>query len=179
MNDLYTCANCGRQFPIFSMLCCGEDMLCGSCADELTTVCDECGERFYIDSEDDRSDDTLNLCRRCFERDYTTCERCGRVIHREDAHYFAGSDQYLCAACYDKANTQELIHDYGYKPEPEFHGKGPRFFGVELEIDGGGTDGNVAKALLGIANRDKENMFAKTIEGNPLIDKAYDMVLAA
>ncbi len=25
----------------------------------------------------------------------------------------------------------------------------------------------------------KENMFAKTIEGNPLIDKAYDMILAA
>ncbi len=27
--------------------------------------------------------------------------------------------------------------------------------------------------------RYKENMFAKTIEGNPLIDKAYDMILAA
>jgi len=35
-----------------------------------------------------------------------------------------------------------------------------------------------AKPLRETANY-RENMFAKTIEGNPLIDKAYDMVLAA
>ncbi len=35
-----------------------------------------------------------------------------------------------------------------------------------------------AKPLRATANY-RENMFAKTIEGNPLIDKAYDMVLAA
>ncbi len=35
-----------------------------------------------------------------------------------------------------------------------------------------------AKPLRATSNY-KENMFAKTIEGNPLIDKAYDLVLAA
>ncbi len=161
MNHMYTCAHCGRQYPIFSMLCCGEDMFCESCADELTSVCDECGERFYTNSENDRSDDMRNLCRRCFNRSFTTCERCGRVIRREDAHYSASFDQDLCAACYDYANTQEFIHEYGYKPEPEFHGKGPRFFGVELEIDGGGMDANVAKMLLDIANRNEDNLYIK------------------
>ncbi len=161
MSGLYTCAHCGRQYPIFSMLCCGEDMLCESCADELTTVCDECGERFYTDSDDACSDDMLNLCRRFFDRSYTTCERCGRVVHREDVHYFASFDQDLCEDCYDDANKEELIHEYGYKPKPEFHGKGPRFFGVELEIDGSGTDENVAKMLLNLANRNADNMYIK------------------
>jgi hypothetical protein len=35
-----------------------------------------------------------------------------------------------------------------------------------------------AKPLRATANY-RENVFAKTIEGNPLIDKAYDIVLAA
>ncbi len=143
------------------MLCCGEDMLCENCAAELTSVCDECGTRFYTNSVDDCSDDTLNLCRRCFNRSYTTCGRCGRVIRNEDALYSASLDQELCEACYDKATAQEFIQDYGYKPEPEFHGKGPRFFGVELEIDGGGMDGHNAKRLLEIANDNADNLYIK------------------
>ena len=35
-----------------------------------------------------------------------------------------------------------------------------------------------AKPLRNTANY-QENMFAKTIEGNPLIDKAYELVTAA
>ena len=35
-----------------------------------------------------------------------------------------------------------------------------------------------AKPLRETANY-QENMFAKTVEGNPLIDKAYELVLAA
>ncbi len=35
-----------------------------------------------------------------------------------------------------------------------------------------------SKPLRNTANY-RENMFAKTIEGNPLIDKAYELVLAA
>ncbi len=161
MSDLYTCAHCGRQYPIFSMLCCGEDMLCGSCADELTTVCDECGERFYTDSDDNCSTDTLNLCSRCFNRNYTTCERCGRVIHNDDAHYSECLDQDLCAECYYNEDTREFIHEYGYKPEPAFHGRGPRFLGVELEIDGGGMDEDNAKYILNIANRKANNLYIK------------------
>ncbi len=156
MAELRTCEHCGRQLPIFSMLCCGEDLLCESCADELTTVCDECGERFYINSDDDCSDSINTLC-----RSYTTCDICGRVIRNKDAHYIECFDQDLCEACYYKENAKEYIHDYNYKPEPEFHGTGPRFFGVELEINGSGTDEHNAKRLLGFANRNAENLYIK------------------
>ncbi len=161
MNNMYICAHCGRQFPIFSMLCCGKDMLCENCAAEVTRVCEECGERFYTNSADNCNDNSLTLCNRCFNRSYTTCGRCGRIIRREDAHYFASFDQDLCADCYEEANVKELIHEYSYKPKPEFHGRGPRFFGVELEIDGGGTDGYNAQELLNIANRNANNLYIK------------------
>ena len=34
----------------------------------------------------------------------------------------------------------EIIHDYYYKPEPIFYGDGPRYLGVELELDDGGEN---------------------------------------
>ncbi len=43
-----------------------------------------------------------------------------------------------------------------------FHGKGLRHFGVELEIDDGGTVNSNAQKLLDIANKDAENLYIKT-----------------
>ncbi|OUN76147.1 hypothetical protein B5G06_13705 [Flavonifractor sp. An52] len=53
------------------------------------------------------------------------------------------------------------IHDYYYKPEPIFQGEGPRFFGVELELDQGGEDPDSARALLDIANAGYPLMYIK------------------
>jgi len=161
MVELHTCEHCGEEYPLEDMILCGGDLLCETCANELTAICDECGERFYIETENDCSDSVHTLCRRCFQRNYITCEECGRIIRNEDAHYCESSDQELCEACYDEATTQEFIHEYGYKPEPEFHGENSRFFGVELEIDGGGTDGYNAKQLLDIANLNADNLYIK------------------
>ena len=47
-------------------------------------------------------------------------------------------------------------------PDLVFHGKGLRHFGVELEIDNGGTDRYNAEKLLNIANADAENLYIKT-----------------
>ena len=46
----------------------------------------------------------------------------------------------------------EIIHDYYYKPEPIFYGDGPRYLGVELELDDGGENEFCASKLLDIAN---------------------------
>ena len=43
-----------------------------------------------------------------------------------------------------------------------FHGKGLRHFGVELEIDDGGTVNSNAQKLLDIANANAENLYIKT-----------------
>ena len=47
------------------------------------------------------------------------------------------SDNAYCASCWDE--HCEVIHEYSYTPDLVFHGKGLRHFGVELEIDDGGT----------------------------------------
>ena len=49
-----------------------------------------------------------------------------------------------------------------YTPDLVFHGKGLRHFGVELEIDDGGTVNSNAQKLLDIANKDAENLYIKT-----------------
>ncbi len=58
-------------------------------------------------------------------------------------------------------------------PDLVFHGKGLRHFGVELEIDGGGTDRYNAEKLLNIANDDAENLYIKT-DGS--LDEGLELV---
>ena len=60
--------------------------------------------------------------------------------------------------CFD---MDEIIHDYYYKPEPIFYGDGPRYLGVELELDDGGENEFCASKLLDIANAQKEHMYIK------------------
>ena len=59
-------------------------------------------------------------------------------------------------------STDEVIHEYSYTPDLVFHGKGLRHFGVELEIDDGGTVNSNAQKLLDIANANAENLYIKT-----------------
>ena len=54
------------------------------------------------------------------------------------------------------------IHEYNYKPEPIFYGDSKRYFGVELEIDEGGKNGDNADTLLGIGNRVAEHIYIKS-----------------
>ena len=50
MKETRICANCDAEHPLDEMFRVGSEWLCESCADELTVVCDACGERIY--SED-------------------------------------------------------------------------------------------------------------------------------
>ena len=150
-NTIFVCACCREEYPVSQKNeACGE-LLCPSCLTEETTVCQVCGER--IRNEDNAGSDCTPLCQRCYDHYYTTCERCGRVIRAEDARY-ADEDEEdpLCEDCYAHEAKRQAIKDYYYKPEPIFYGKGPRFFGVELEIDKAGELGANARQLLDIAN---------------------------
>lgn len=49
-----------------------------------------------------------------------------------------------------------------FRPEPIFFGENPRYFGVELEIDGAGKDDDNAKELLEIANENAEHIYIKS-----------------
>ena len=167
MKETKICANCGAEHPIEDMYQAEGDWLCRDCADRLTLVCDHCGERFY--EENAVEDDNITLCEHCFDAHYTRCRNCGRIVRNYNA-YFDEDDGY-CSDCW--AEHDEAIHEYSYTPDLVFHGKGLRHFGVELEIDNGGTVSSHAKQLLEIANRDAENLYIKT-DGS--LDEGLELV---
>ena len=92
---------------------------------------------------------------------YSVRPLAGRVGHA----CYAESDKYeertYCSDCYGHCARNEAIHDYYYKPAPIFYGDGPRFFGVELEIDGGGESREKARSLLEVCNREGDYCYIK------------------
>ena len=168
MKETRICANCGAEHSIEDMYQVEGDWLCADCADRLTVICDHCAERFY--EENIIEDDTHTLCDHCFDEYYVRCDDCGRIIHRDRA-YWDGDDNAYCALCWDE--HCEVIHEYSYTPDLVFHGKGLRHFGVELEIDDGGTVNSNAQKLLDIANKNAENLYIKT-DGS--LDEGLELV---
>ena len=57
-------------------------------------------------------------------------------------------DTPICYDCHTRVSREKAIHDYYYKPIPLFRGDGPRYFGVELEIDSGGEDDDNAQQIM-------------------------------
>ena len=151
MTETFTCCHCGQEHSLENRVMVGDDAICERCANVETVICSRCGERIYRD--DNAGDENTPLCQPCYDRHYTSCERCGRIIHVDDAYYEDDDEDYpLCYDCHTHARRNKMIEDYYYKPEPLFRGEGPRYFGVELEIDGAGEDDASARKVMEIAN---------------------------
>ncbi|WP_238845339.1 hypothetical protein [Nocardia terpenica] len=94
-------------------------------------VCDPCRRRGYRECADcglltieTRSLDNGNVvCLDC-GADYSPCPGCGDLV---------SGDGRFCSWCRDD-DADDRLHEYSYKPDPEFHGRGPLFLGMELEI---------------------------------------------
>ena len=145
----FVCDICGREQPLDEHTEFDGQNLCESCLDNNTVCCCECGERLWADDNSGTRD--VPLCQHCYDESYTSCCRCGQFL-RESEAYYESTDEYderpYCASCYHTLDKDQSIHDYYYKPKAVSHGKGPRFFGVELEIDGAGERTSNALALL-------------------------------
>jgi len=146
-------------------------VMCKACFDTMTSICEHCEERIWND-ENNGSHDFI-LCQRCYDNHYTTCERCGQIIHYDSAMYFDDEDNPYCGNCFDILSKNNVIHDYGYKPEPIFYGKDDMYMGVELEIDKGGEFVENAEKLLYIANFPKEHLYIKH-DGS--IEEGFELV---
>ena len=155
------CEICGQAHPREDLFDFDGRAICEECLDQRTVNCDHCGERIWND--EDAGDDHVHLCQRCYNSYYVRCERCGRVLLEEDAYYLDDDDDTpYCCECHDTIEEQEeKIHSYYYKPEPIFYGSGPRYFGVELEIDEGGESAESAQKILQTANRDNKLVYIK------------------
>lgn len=147
----------------------GEDLLCESCVDEECVVCDHCGDTVY--SEDSESDDNICLCADCYNDYYRRCENCNHIIHDNDVNWY--NNVPYCNGCYDEIDSDYEIEDYSYKPDPIFYGDSYLYFGVELEVDDGGKDGENAKRLKDVANVHDEHIYIKS-DGS--IDDGFEIV---
>ena len=158
--NLIPCSFCGALHPAEELTVFGDSLLCESCVATETVHCRHCGERIL--REDNCGEAEYPLCSTCYDRHYTVCYDCGRLLRHEDAHY-ENDDSYdaRCYDCHCRHMDTRGIHDYCYKPEPEFYGDGSRFFGVELEIDNGGESNRKADEIIRAANAAAEHIYCK------------------
>ena len=158
MDEKRVCSICGAILSEEDEHVFEGEVLCETCFDDNTTLCDNCGRRVWRDNAE--GDGTITLCGRCYDNHYTTCENCGRLIHHDDAYYEDDDDYPYCYDCYHRRNKQ-AIHSYNYKPTTIFYGTGNLFMGVEIEIDKGGEDCDKAQEILDIANEFEDRMYCK------------------
>ncbi len=112
--------------------------LCESCRDKVGE-CYDCNRTFdpdmltYVDGED--------RCESCLEN-YYRCEDCGDLVHCD--YTYNTEDATYCQECGPSHDRDEAenesgldyrIHNYNYRPDLQFFGKGKLFFGCELEIN--------------------------------------------
>lgn len=170
MKEQIRCSVCGAVLTEEAFHEFDGQVMCDDCFYEHTTECECCHER--IRQENAEIDNDITLCTFCYDNYYTTCEICGRIIHRDNAHYEDECYAPYCDDCFNKLE-EKTINSYNYKPELIFYGSGKLFYGVELEIDNGGSyDGN-AGTLLDIANCDSTHMYCK-YDGS--VSNGFEMV---
>lgn len=119
-------------------------------------ICTRCHRE--IPMPDRREFDGRDYCPGCLDAITAVCHVCGARLPL--IHNHGSDDAPLCEACL-RNRSRAGIRDYCYKPRPIFYGKGPRYFGVELEIDCGGELSDNANRLMTVANADREYIYVK------------------
>lgn len=160
--EILRCSCCGAEVEQDDAVEMEEEFLCSDCAESQTVLCKDCGTRIW--ESDCVSDATHTLCNYCYEDHFGRCEVCERIVNVNAAYYLEDDEDEEfphCLHCYQRLDVR-YIHEYGYKPEPLFYGEGPRYFGVELEIDDAGKKSGNAEKILSAGNRCAEHIYIKT-----------------
>lgn len=128
--DTQLCADCARTWSK-----CGDCHLYSRYITAIVgggDVCDDCRDAYPIcDDCDDRCHDTTTVdggnevCIGCRVDDYHECVDCLALIQRAEDY---------CASCALDHPGHDEIRSYDYKPTPVFHGRGPLYLGLELEL---------------------------------------------
>ena len=177
----FICDCCGKEHPVSDRHEIHRgDVLCSQCVQLHTVQCSHCGKYLYRD--DNEGDTCTPLCYPCFQRlGCSICDRCGRLLRAGEACYDSEDDDIpYCCDCYNRRRSEAIIHDYCYRPVPIFYGKGPRYFGIELEIDGAGERTDYAAKILDAGNcNGKQYIYAKhdgsLDDGFEIVSEAADL----
>lgn len=171
--EVFSCSCCGQIYQEDELFIVDNDYMCEACAASSTFVCERCGNRYQLESN--YGNDETPLCECCYyDGSYHICGGCGRVIAGDEAHYLDDDEMDpFCWECFVKRQEACRIHEYSYKPEPNFYGTAQRFFGVELEMDYGGRDEWNAGEILDAVNDTDQRIY---IKGDSSLDDGFEIV---
>jgi len=103
--------------------------VCGWCASSHYSACYHCGNFALDDRDVTTRHDGEAVCPTCLQDRYWRCEGC--------SDWFEFGDD--CDDCDDDFDdgydSCAVVYEYDHKPVPEFHGDGPLYLGLELEIN--------------------------------------------
>ena len=153
--NTYTCDCCGKVYKYdydFEETDDGE-YYCPECAQGFSH-CDDCGILITDERREYYARDThQTYCSNCYCEHGAHCDDCGEFyenLEEIDGYYY-------CDDCVGEHidHDKDIIHSYGYKPEPIFYKleneKNEEFLGIELEIDDG-NDFSVLKEVQELLN---------------------------
>ena len=104
------------------------DYYCESCknnhmeacgGENMFTYCRSCERTIHLDNT--AHFDGTTYCQSCYDDNVYSCDDCGDHYWDEDGH--------------DCDYTSDVIHNYSYKPSPQFFGSGRYHLGFELEVE--------------------------------------------
>lgn len=132
------CDNCGEEMPEGSYRIRTSDdgtIYCPECYHDTYTTCRGCEEETLREDMQDSG-----YCNSCHAARYVCCASCDEECDVDDTRYDEDACETLCESCYeDRIGEQDSgpIHsDHAYRPRNlQFFGDGPRFLGVELEVE--------------------------------------------
>ncbi len=101
-------------------------MMCRTCLDTHFN-CDCCGA--FVSCVERGCFEDNSYCESCYDNLVGYCEDCEETCRREDL-----SPEGYCCECRDTSCENGIYH-WDYQPCYKFRGKGPLYFGIELEIE--------------------------------------------
>lgn len=138
----FICGRCSIQYAIHPSNAIGytrsvnvqNNELCADCS--LEVFAENNGARNFencfccstlVLGDDMRSFDDRRYCNACYEDNVYTCQNCDELCWENYDHYCNSDDDY------DDDNG--VIHNFDYKPFPQFFGDGKYYLGFELEVE--------------------------------------------
>lgn len=151
--DYRTCDECGKAFSIDELHYVeSEDFLiCENCLESSNDykICNDCGEVFNFSREGIQLANGDYICEDCRDN-YFYCENCGEYYHNDEYNEDEDGNA-LCENCYNEYEQENLLHNYGYKPDIEIQSTGDEtedekklYIGFELETEK--DDSNLSRA---------------------------------
>lgn len=101
-------------------------LLCPTCFDDTNVLCAHCG--YGCKKADGRQFDGKTYCNVCYDAMFT-CVSCNQRLFKDRLY-----QDNLCRGCYED-ERRAINPDHLAKAPLEFKGKGPFFYGIELEVE--------------------------------------------